>query len=176
MTRLRKIYLQKAIPKMRKEFSFENDLAVPKPDKMVINVGVGETLLNQKMLDEMIKNIALITGQKPILTKAKEAISGFKIKKGQKIGLKVTLRGERMYDFLDRVINIALPRTRDFQGIFKSFDGHGNLTIGFKEHSVFPETGEETEKTHGFEVTICTTAKKDKHAKKLLELLGMPFK
>lgn len=176
MTRLKELYLKKVIPEMKKQFGYKNDLAVPRPDKIVVNVGIGEASSNTKLLDEIIRNLTMITGQRPVQTKAKKAISSFKIKKGQKVGLKVTLRGDRMYDFLDKLINVALPGTRDFRGVPKSFDGRGNLSIGFKEHIVFPEAGEEVEITHGLEVAICTTAKKDNQSKRLLELLGIPFK
>src|SRR3972149_1490600 len=176
MTRLKEIYIKNVIPKLKEEFNFKNIHAVPSIKKIVINIGAGEALANKKLKEELVKDISLIVGQRPILTKSKKAISGFKIRQGQDIGLKITLHGGRMYDFLDKIINIALPRTRDFQGVLKSFDKNGNLSIGFKEYVVFPEASEETEKTYGIEVTICTSTKKDKEAQKLLEFLGMPFK
>lgn len=175
MSRLKELYKKEIISKMKKDFNFKNDLEVPKIEKIVVNVGAGFASADPKSLEEVAQSLTKITGQRPIYTKAKRAISAFKIKKGQKIGLKVTLRRDRMYDFLDKIINITLPRVRDFKGVPNSFDGHGNLTIGFKEHTAFPETGDEV-KTFGLEVTICTNSKKDEYAKRLLEYFGLPFR
>lgn len=176
MNRLKELYQKDVIPKMKEKFGFKNDLAVPKIDKIVINIGTGSAISDPKFQEEIKNDLKVITGQKLVETKAKKAISGFKIRKNQKIGLKVTLRGNRMYDFLDKLINIALPRTRDFKGVAASFDGRGNLNIGFKEQVVFPEIEEGTDKIFGFQVAISTTTQKDEEAKELLKFLGMPFK
>jgi large subunit ribosomal protein L5 len=175
MSRLKELYQKDVIPKMKEKFGFKNDLAVPRLEKIVVNVGI-KSETDPKFHEVMKDTLAVITGQKPIETKAKKAIAGFKIKKGQKIGLKVTLRGDRMYDFLDKLINIVLPRTRDFKGVSSAFDGRGNLSMGFKEQIAFPEIEEGTDKTFGLEITISTNAKKDQEAKELLRFLGMPFK
>ncbi len=178
MTRLRKKYKKEVIPKMKEIFGYENDLAVPKIEKVVINVGAGKTLDDPKFLEKATESLTLITGQKPLVTKARAAISGFKLKKGMAIGLKVTLRGKRMEEFVDKLINVALPRVRDFKGLsVKGFDSQGNYTIGFKEQTAFPEIrGEKADFIHGLEVSIITTTKSKKEAQKLLELLGFPFK
>ncbi|MCX6806792.1 MAG: 50S ribosomal protein L5 [Candidatus Berkelbacteria bacterium] len=176
MSRLKEFYQKQAIPKMKEKFGFKNNLRVPRVEKIVISVGIGSYSADQKMVEEVINNLVLITGQIPIKTKAKKAISGFKLRKNQQVGLKITLRGERMYYFLDKLINIALPRTRDFKGTDASFDGHGNLNLGLKEQIVFPEIDEATERIHGFLVTITTNAEKDEEAKELLTILGMKFK
>jgi len=175
MNKLKEIFQKEIIPKMKEKFGYKNNLAVPKISKIVVNVGTGSATLDPKLKEIIKNNLMAITSQRPIETKAKKAISGFKVKKGQKIGLKVTLRGKRMYDFLDKLINIALPRTRDFKGISPSFDGRGNLTIGVKEQTVFPEIEEGTEKVFGLEATVVTNAKKDEEAKELLRLFGIPF-
>lgn len=175
MNRVKEMYKKEVIPKMKEKFGFKNDLTVPKIEKVVINIGTGAAVSNPKLQETIKNNLIAITGQKPIETKAKKAISGFKIRKGQKVGLKVTLRGNRMYHFLDKLINIALPRTRDFKGVTSSFDGRGNLNIGFKEQIVFPEIEEGVDTIHGLQVTISTNAKNNEQAKELLKLFGMPF-
>lgn len=178
--RLKEKYKKEVIKEMKKKFGYKNDLAVPKIIKVVVNVGLNKARVEKdpEYVKSVEENIMAITGQKPIKTKAKKSISGFKIKKGSVVGLKVTLRKNRMYDFLDKVINIALPRTRDFRGIpTKSITKTGDLTIGFKEHLVFPEIiAEKVEKIHGLEVCIHTSAKNKKEAKELFSLLGFPFR
>lgn len=175
--RLYKLYKDQIIPKMKKIFGYKNDLAVPKIEKVVLNVGTGQALKEKKLLDIIIANIARISGQLPEVRKARKAISGFGIKKGNIVGLRVTLRGRRMYEFLDKFINAALPRVRDFRGLNPSgFDGRGNFTYGVKEQTIFPEIkSDEVEKVHGLEVTIVTTARDDKTAKEFLKLFGFPF-
>ena len=175
MIRLKELYKKEIIPKMKQKFNLKNDLGVPKISKVVISIGTGAALSDGKLMDEIKQNISLISGQKPVELKAKKAISGFKIRKGQVVGLKVTLREVRMYHFLDKMINIAMPRTKDFKGLSASFDGNGNITIGIKEHIVFPEIDESVEKIHGFEVVINTTTKNNEQAKELLTLFGFRF-
>jgi len=176
MNRLLELYKKSVIPKMKQKFGFKNDFRVPKLDKIVVGARISSSISDSKMVEAIERNLMAITGQKPVATRAKKAISGFKIKKGQQVGLKVTLRGKRMYDFLDKLINIALPRTKDFKGVSSSFDGHGNLTLGFKEQVAFPEVAEGATELFGLEITITTTTKEDKEAKELLTLMGMPFK
>jgi len=163
---------------MMKEFSYKNVMEVPKVQKVVLNVGLGEAIQNIKLLDAAQRELSIITGQKPIVTKAKKSIASFKLRKGVPIGCKVTLRGDRMYEFLDRLISIALPRIRDFKGVSgKSFDGRGNYSLGLKEQFIFPEIDyDKVEMVHGLDVTICTTANNDKESKALLRFLGMPFR
>lgn len=177
MSRLQKLYKEQVIPKMKAEFGYKNDLAVPKILKVVINIGTGKALKDPKLLDMMINNLKKISAQVPVKTKTKKAISGFGIKAGMVVGLKVTLRKTRMYDFLDKLINVVLPRVRDFRGLsIKSFDKKGNYTIGFKEQIVFPELrSDEVEKIHGLEVCIQTTAKNNKEGAALLKHLGFPI-
>jgi large subunit ribosomal protein L5 len=182
--RLKEKYEKEVVPKMMEIFGFENKMAVPKIEKVVVNCGFGRLVAGktEKEKEAIIKNIVhdllMITGQKPILTKAKESISGFKIKKGEEIGAKVTLRRKRMYDFLERLINVGLPRSRDFKGVEKNwFDQSGNLNIGIKEQIAFPEVSpEETKFIFGFEITVVTNAKKREHAIELMRLLGFPIK
>jgi len=159
------------------EFGYRNVMEVPRLQKIVVNVGLGEALQDVKTLDAAARDIATITGQKPIITRAKKSIAGFKLREGNPIGVKVTLRGNRMYDFLDRMCNVALPRRRDFRGISPdSFDGRGNYTLGFREQLVWPEVDYDSiDKIRGMEVTIVTTAKADEEARRLLQLFGMPF-
>lgn len=178
MQPIQEIYQKEVKPKMTKEFSIKNQFAVPKLVKIVINIGLGEALSNRKVLDDASNQLTLITGQKPKVTRAQRAIASFKLRAGQSIGLKVTLRGKRMYDFFTKFIRIVLPRMRDFRGVEdKHFDGQGNMTFGFKEQIGFPEIEYATvDKIRGLEVTIVTNAKTDDQAKRLLELLGMPFK
>lgn len=176
--RLHTTYKQEIAPKMTEQFGYENVMQIPKLEKIVINVGVGEAIQDKKVLDIVVDNLALITGQQPVTTKAKKSISNFKLREGMPIGAKVTLRGRIMYEFMDRLITLALPRTRDFQGIpDKSFDGRGNYTFGIKEHTIFPEIDtDKATKLHGMDVTFVTTATTDEEALALLKLFGMPFK
>lgn len=178
MPRLKERYLKEIVPKMMKEFSYKNIMEVPKIEKIVLNVGLGEAIQNIKLLDAAQKELGAITGQKAVITKAKKSIASFKLRKGTPIGCKVTLRGKMMYEFLDRFINIALPRIRDFKGVpGKSFDGRGNYNIGIKEQFIFPEVDyDKVEMVHGLDITVCTTAKTDKESKALLRYFGMPFR
>ncbi|MBM4128510.1 MAG: 50S ribosomal protein L5 [Nitrospira sp.] len=178
MPRLKERYRKEIIPAMMKEFSYKNVMQVPKIKKIVLNIGLGEAIQNIKLLDAAQKELSLITGQKAVITKAKKSIASFKLKQNMPIGCKVTLRGERMYEFLDRLISLALPRIRDFKGVSgKSFDGRGNYSIGFKEQFIFPEIDyDKVEMVHGLDVTICTSAKTDEEARVLLRYFGMPFK
>ena len=178
MIGLKEKYAKEVIPKMKERFGYNNDLAVPKIIKVVVNTGIGKFLKDEKMQEIVAKDLAMITGQRPVFTLAKGAVSGFKIRKGMKVGLKVTLRRRRMYDFLDRLIGAALPRIRDFRGIpEKSIDEKGNLTIGIKEHIVFPEIAhEEVKLIFGLEVTVVTNSKKREEAVELFRLLGFPIK
>ncbi len=178
MLNLREKYKKEVIPAMRERFGYKNDLAVPKIEKVVVNAGIGKFLKDEKAQETIINDLAKITGQKPVYTLARKAISGFKIRKGMKVGLKVTLRKKRMYDFLDRLIHVAIPRIRDFRGIpEKSIDKEGNLSIGIKEHIIFPEIAHEDVKLiFGFEVTIVTNAKTREEAIELFKLLGFPIK
>ena len=171
-------YKEEIVPKLKEEFSYDNIMAIPKLQKIVINVGVGEAINDAKYLDTVVENIGLISGQKPIKTKAKKSVSNFKLREGMPIGCKVTLRKKVMYEFLDRLINLALPRTRDFQGIpNKSFDGRGNYTMGIKEHTIFPEIDvDNTNQVHGMDITFVTNAETDEEAFALLKQFGMPFK
>ncbi len=176
--RLKERYIKEVVPSMMKEFSYKNVMEVPRLVKVVINVGLGEAIQNIKLLDTVQKEIAQITGQRPVQTRAKKAIAAFKLRKGVPIGCMVTLRGNRMYEFLDRFINLALPRIRDFKGVpTKSFDGHGNYTMGIKEQLIFPEIDvDKVDFIYGMDITICTTAKRDEEAMALLRYLGMPFR
>ena len=177
-SRLYTIYKDEIISKLTEEFQYTNVMAVPKLEKIVLNVGVGEAIQDKKVLDTIVANMALITGQQPVTTKAKKSISNFKLREGMPIGCKVTLRGRIMFEFLDRLITLALPRTRDFQGVpDKSFDGRGNYTMGIKEHTIFPEIDtDKVTKLHGMDVTFVTTAETDEEAYALLKHFGMPFK
>jgi large subunit ribosomal protein L5 len=178
MPRLKERYLKEVIPVMMKEFSYKNIMEVPKVQKVVLNVGLGEAIQNIKLLDAAQKELSLITGQKAVVTKAKKSIASFKLRKGVPIGCKVTLRGNMMYEFLDRLISLAIPRIRDFKGVSgRSFDGRGNYSLGLKEQFIFPEIDyDKVEMVHGLDVTICTTAKTDQESKSLLSYLGMPFR
>lgn len=176
---LKQKYIDEVIPKMKERFSYRNNMAVPKIIKTTVNVGIGsQALKDDKVRQAISKDLALITSQKPISTLAKKAISGFKTRKGMVVGLKVTLRGRRMFDFLSRLINVALPRTRDFRGLpFKSIDERGNLTLGIKEHIIFPEISPENiKRIFGLEVTVVTNAKSREEALELFKLLGFPIK
>lgn len=178
MSRLKEKYIKEVIPLMKNDFGYKNDLAVPKLVKAIINVGVGRALTDQKFLDTVESTITRISGQKPVFTKAKKSISAFKIRKGMIVGAMVTLRGERMYDFIDKLINVALARVRDFRGLDeKSVDNRGNLTIGFKENIAFPEIkSDEVERLHGLEIIINTNARTKKEGIALYKYLGFPFK
>ena len=176
--RLKKKYDEEIIDKMRKEFGYKNIMQVPRLKKIVLNMGVGDAIENKKFLETALEEMMMISGQRPIKTKAKKSVAAFKVRKGMEIGCKVTLRKDRMYEFLDRFINIALPRVRDFRGISKdSFDGRGNFAVGIKEQIIFPEIDyDKVEKIHGMDIVICTSAKSDEEARKLLEEFGMPYK
>ena len=178
MSRLKTMYKDEIVGAMIKKFGYKNIMEVPKLDKIVINMGVGEAKENAKVLESAVRDLEIITGQKPIVTKAKKSIANFKIREGMSIGCKVTLRGEKMYNFLDRLVNLALPRVRDFRGVNpNSFDGRGNYTFGLKEQALFPEIHyEEVDIVKGMNISIITTAPNDEMAKSLLAHLGMPFK
>ncbi|MDY6844958.1 MAG: 50S ribosomal protein L5 [Thermodesulfobacteriota bacterium] len=178
MARLKEIYRKELIPILMNEFRYKNIHQVPQLKKIVVNMGLGEVIQNAKLLDSSVTELASITGQKPVVTKAKKAIAAFKLRKGMSIGCMVSLRGDRMYEFFDRLVNIALPRVRDFRGVLdRSFDGRGNYTLGIKEQIIFPEISyDKVEKIKGMNITIVTTAKTDGEAKTLLKLLGMPFR
>ena len=174
---LRDRYQNDAVAALQKQFGYVNPMQVPRLDKVVVNVGLGEALTNAKAIDAAAKDLATITGQKPIVTKAKRSIAQFRVRTGNPIGLKVTLRGQRMWDFLERFTLLALPRIRDFRGVpGRSFDGRGNYTIGLREQIAFPEIDyDKVDRLRGLEISIVTTAKTDEESKRLLELLGMPF-
>lgn len=176
--RLKERYYKEIVPALMKKFNYKNVMQVPRLEKIVVHVTLGEAVQNIKLLDAAEKQLALITGQKPIITKAKKALAAFKLKKGMPLGCKVTLRRERMYEFLDRLISLALPRIRDFRGLSpKSFDGRGNYSFGIKEQFIFPEIDyDKVEMIHGLDITICTTAKTDEEALALLKEFGMPFR
>ena len=169
--------MSEAVPALKTEFGYKNAMQVPRLEKIVVNIGLGEALTNAKAVDAAVGDLALITGQRAIVTKAKKSIATFKVREGNPIGAKVTLRGERMWDFLERLTRVALPRIRDFRGVSgKSFDGRGNYTLGMKEQLSFPEVEfDKIDRLRGLEVTIVTTAKSDEESKKLLSMLGMPF-
>lgn len=175
--RLHERYRAEVAPRMRDEFGYRNVMQIPRIEKVVVNVGLGEALQNAKALDAASSDIAAITGQRPIITRARKSIAGFKLRAGNPIGVKVTLRGQRMWAFLDRLLNVALPRQRDFRGVPRdAFDGRGNYTLGLREQLVWPEISyDQVDRVRGMEITIVTTAKTDEEARRLLELLGMPF-
>jgi large subunit ribosomal protein L5 len=176
--RLKKLYQEVIIPEMMKKFGYKSVMQVPRLVKIVINMGVGQATQDPKLLEMAMKELAKITGQQPVIRRARKSISNFKLRAGMAIGCKVTLRRERMYEFLDRLINAAIPRIRDFRGLSdKSFDGRGNYTLGIKEHIIFPEINvDEVERIFGMDITIVTTAKTDEEAYELLRLFGMPFR
>ena len=176
--RLREVYQKKVVPALTKEFGYKNVMAVPKIDKIAINIGLGEATQNAKLMDGAVNELAQIAGQKPVVTKATKSIAQFKLREGQSIGCMVTLRGDRMYEFFDRLVNVALPRVRDFRGVStKSFDGRGNYTLGVKEQMIFPEIDyDKVEKIHGMDITFVTTAGRDDAALALLREMGMPFR
>ena len=177
MARLKEFYSQEVAPAMMKKFGYKNVMEIPKVEKIVVNMGVSDAVGNPKALDAAVSDLTQISGQKPIVTKAKKSISAFKIREGMSIGTKVTLRGERMYHFMDKLLNVALPRVRDFRGISpKAFDGRGNYTLGVKEQLIFPEIEyDKIDKIRGMDITIVTTANTDEEARELLKLMGMPF-
>ena len=177
MPRLKDSYRKEVIPALMKEFGYSNVMEAPRLEKIVVNVGVGEALQNAKALDHTVQDITIITGQQPVVTRAKKSIAGFKLREGMTVGVKVTLRGDRMYDFLDRLCNVALPRRRDFRGVSPdSFDGRGNYSLGLREQLVWPEIDYDSiDKVRGMEMSIVTTAKTDEEGRCLLRLLGMPF-
>ncbi|CAL9206760.1 unnamed protein product, partial [Musa hybrid cultivar] len=178
VNRLKTVYLEKVVPLLKEEFSYENIHEVPKIEKIVVNCGMGDAEQNSKGLEGAMRDLALITGQRPVKTKAKKSIASFKLREGATVGIAVTLRGNVIYSFLDRLVNLGLPRTRDFQGVNpNSFDGHGNYSTGFRDQSVFPEIPYEAQgKQKGMDVCITTTAKTDNEAQRLLALLGMPYR
>ena len=175
--RLKELYTKEVRKKIQDEFKIKNPMAVPKIEKVVINMGVGEAISNAKIMDSAVDELTQITGQKPVITKAKKSIASFKLREGQSIGTMVTLRGDKMYEFLDRLISTALPRVRDFRGVpTKSFDGRGNYTLGIRDHLIFPEIDiTKVDKSKGMNITIVTNAGNDEQARFLLQELGMPF-
>ena len=178
MNRMKEIFKEEIAPALLEELSIENVMQVPKLEKIVVNIGVGEALDNPKALDEAVRDLTTITGQRPVITKAKKSIANFKLREGRAIGTKVTLRGDRMWAFFDRLVNVGLPRVRDFRGISPdSFDGRGNYTLGLQEQLIFPEIKyDDVETVRGMEITIVTTAENDDQARALLTRLGMPFR
>ena len=177
MAKIKKKYLNEVVPGLQEQFKYTNVMAIPKLDKVVINIGLGEAVQNPKALDAALNDLTLITGQKPVVTRAKKSIAGFKLREGMPVGVKVTLRGDRMYEFVDRLLSVALPRVRDFRGVSpKSFDGRGNYSLGLKEQLIFPEIEyDKIDKLRGMEIVFATTAKTDEEGRALLKLLGMPF-
>ncbi len=177
MDRLKERYTKEVMPAMTEKFGYKNVMQIPKIEKIVINMGVGDAVGNPKVLDSAVADLTLIAGQKPVLTHAKKSLAAWKLRKGMPIGAKVTLRGDRMYMFLDKFINVALPRVRDFRGVSsKAFDGRGNYSLGLKEQLIFPEIDyDKIDKLRGMNIIIVTTAKTDEEARELLRLLGMPF-
>ncbi|MCL2407793.1 MAG: 50S ribosomal protein L5 [Defluviitaleaceae bacterium] len=178
MHRMQEIYDREVVPAMMQKFGYTNKMAVPKIEKIVLNIGMGEAKDNAKVIDNAINDLGIITGQKAVATKAKKSISNFKLRAGMNVGVKVTLRGEKMFSFADRLINIALPRVRDFRGVSaNSFDGRGNYALGVKEQIIFPEIQyDKIDKIRGMDIIVVTTAKTDEEAKELLNLFGMPFR
>ena len=178
MARLKEKYRSEIAPAIAKEFDIKNPMAIPRIEKIVVNMGIGEAISNAKVLDTAVEELRSITGQKPVITKAKKSIASFKLRQGMNIGTMVTLRGDRMFEFLDRLISVALPRVRDFRGISgKAFDGRGNYTLGIREQLIFPEIDfNKVDKTRGMNISIVTTAKTDEQSRSLLKALGMPFK
>ena len=178
MSRLRERYEKEVAPALKKEFGYRNVMAIPKIEKIIVNMGLGEATQNAKIVDVGADEVARITGQKPVVTRAKKSIAQFKVRKGMPIGAMVTLRGERMWEFLDRLIAVALPRVRDFRGVSpRGFDGRGNYTLGLKDQLLFPEIDYmKVDKARGMNISVITTAKSDQESRKLLQLLGMPFR
>lgn len=177
MNRLKEKFVSEITPSLMEKFNYDSVMEVPKVEKIVINMGVGDAVSNAKNLDKAVEELALISGQKPIITKAKKSIAGFRLREGMPIGAKVTLRGERMYEFLDKLVSVSLPRVRDFHGVSKkSFDGRGNFTLGVKEQLIFPEVDYDLiDKVRGMDIVIVTTANTDEESRELLSQLGMPF-
>ncbi|AIM16681.1 MULTISPECIES: 50S ribosomal protein L5 [Neobacillus] len=177
MNRLREKYNKEIVPALMSKFNYKSVMEVPKIEKIVVNMGVGDAVQNAKALDNAVEELATITGQKPLVTRAKKSIAGFRLREGMPIGAKVTLRGERMYQFLDKLVSVSLPRVRDFRGVSKkAFDGRGNYTLGIKEQLIFPEIDyDKVSKVRGMDIVIVTTAKTDEESRELLTLLGMPF-
>ncbi|HMT07159.1 MAG TPA: 50S ribosomal protein L5 [Pyrinomonadaceae bacterium] len=178
MARLKEKYRSEIAPALQKEFDIKNKMAIPKIEKIVVNMGLGEASANSKILDVATEELKVVTGQKPVVTKAKKSIAAFKLRQGMAIGTMVTLRGDRMYEFLDRLISVALPRVRDFRGISgKAFDGRGNYTLGIREQLIFPEIDfNKVDKSRGMNISIVTTAVNDEQARSLLKAMGMPFR
>lgn len=178
MARLKDKFNNEITPALQQKFGYKNVMQVPRLEKVVVNVGVGEAIQNSKAIDSAVGDLMKITGQKPIVTKAKKSIAGFKLRAGMPVGTKVTLRGERMYEFVDRLLNVAIPRVRDFHGVSdKAFDGRGNYTLGIKEQLIFPEIEyDKIDKIRGMDIVFVTTAKTDEEARELLGMLGMPFR
>jgi len=178
MNRLMERYQNEVVKSLMEKFNYSSKMQAPKIEKIVLNIGVGDAVSNSKLLDEAVNELTLITGQKPVITRAKKSIAGFKLREGAPIGCKVTLRGERMYEFLDKLVNISLPRVRDFRGVSNnSFDGRGNYTLGIKEQLIFPEINfDKVNKLRGMDIVFVTTAKTDEEGHELLAQLGMPFK
>ena len=178
MPRLKDTYLNDIVPKLKEEFGITNPMAIPRVTKVVVNMGLGEAIQNAALIEASQKEMAAITGQKPVVTKAKRSIAGFKLREGMSVGCTVTLRGDRMWEFLDRLVNLALPRVRDFRGVSpKGFDGRGNFTMGVREQIIFPEIDfDKVQKIKGMNITVVTTANKDDEARALLTHLGMPFR
>jgi large subunit ribosomal protein L5 len=178
MTRLKELYKTKAIPALKEKFNYRNDLEVPKVEKVVINMGIGEASKDPDLLEAAMEELALISGQRPVKTRAKRSIAGFKLRQGAVVGCMVTLRGDRMWEFLDRLFNLALPRVRDFRGVSQnSFDGRGNYTLGIKEQIIFPEINyDKVKKVMGMNITIVLNTGSDEPARELLSILGMPFR
>jgi large subunit ribosomal protein L5 len=177
-SRLKEKYQKEVVPTLQKEFDYNNPMQVPSVHKVVVNIGMGEAIQNAKAMDAAVSDLASITGQRPVITRAKRSVAAFKLREGMQIGCMVTLRGDRMYYFLDKLINVALPRLRDFQGVSpEAFDGRGNYTLGLREQLVFPEIDyDKVDKVRGMEVSIVTTARTDEEGRRLLKLMGMPFK
>jgi large subunit ribosomal protein L5 len=178
MSRLKDYYLKEVVPALIKDFGYKNRMQVPKMEKIIVNMGVGEAIQNIKILDMSAEDLAMITGQKPVITKARRSIATFKLRKGMSVGCRVTLRKERMYEFFDRLVNAAIPRIRDFRGISPdSFDGMGNFAMGLQEQIIFPEIDyDKVEKVRGLNIVVVTTASTDEEAKRLLKYMGIPFK
>lgn len=178
MARLKEKYLNETLPALKEKCGLKNTMEVPRLHKVIVNMGVGEAAVNPKALDGAVEDMTIITGQKPLITKAKKSVAAFKLREGMPIGCKVTLRGENMYQFVDRLINIALPRVRDFNGVSpKAFDGRGNYTLGLKEQLIFPEIDyDKVDAVRGMDIVFVTTAKTDEESRELLRLLGMPFR
>ena len=178
MARLKEYYLKEVVPALIKEFNYQNRMEIPRLEKVVVNMGLGEAIQNIKILDSAVIELSMIVGQRPVITKAKKSIATFKLRQGMSIGCHVTLRREKMYEFFDRLVNVALPRVRDFRGISpKSFDGRGNFSVGLKEQIIFPEIDyDKIDKVKGMNISIVTSAKTDDEARQLLKLMGLPFR